>query len=93
MGGPLYPRSKLFEFKFGVLNFAPWVHPSSVGDFFYPTTMHVQVRNRSSKLLDQQLFFFEIVMLTIPDLTSRVESSQQGTKPESSRVEESTPEK
>ena len=33
-----------------------------------------------------------VVMLTIPDLTSRVESSQQGTKPESSRVEESTPE-
>ena len=34
----------------------------------------------------------EVVMLTIPDLTSRVESSQKGTKPESSRVEESTPE-
>ena len=34
----------------------------------------------------------EVVMLTIPDLTSRIESSQQGIKPESSRVEESTPE-
>ena len=46
------------------------------------------------KLFEQfwRNFDFGLVMLTIPDLTSRVESSQQGTKPESSRVEESTPE-
>ena len=52
----------------------------------------VNRKNATSHSFPSFWLEFDLVMLTIPDLTSRVESSQQVTKPESSRVEESTPE-
>ncbi len=53
MGGPLLPRSKFVLVLIWGIELCTL--GSSVGDFFYPATMYCQVRNRSSKLSDQQL--------------------------------------